>query len=607
VVKKPVSVAYSYTRFSHPEQAKGDSQRRQAELRDGWLSRSPEVKLDTSLSLEDKGVSGFTGEHRDNPDRHALASFLALVKAGRIPRGAYLIVESLDRLSREDIIDALSLLLDLIRSDVRVVQLLPAETVYDRQSNPMHVMMAVMELSRGHSESAMKSERVGRAWQDKKRRAAENGEPLTKTAPAWLRLVDGKWELVAAAAAAVRRIFRLATDGYGIGAVAKKLNAEGVPGIGGAGTWHRGYVAKILRSRAVVGEYQPCAGRGRKRRPDGDPIPGYYPAVISEEEWYAARAAVAGRRGKAGRPAKGRTNLFAGLLYDARGGGPLQIRDHGKAGSGRVLVSYASVQGVAGADGTSFPLDAFEEAVLGRLREIDPRDVLPRGGDDAADKALALAGRLTELEAEIERVKARLETKFSDGLADVLGRHEAKRAKLAEELAAAKLEAASPLTEAWGNATSLLAVLESAPDPEGARLKLRAALRRVVAGIWCLFVGHGALRVACIQIWFTGDGRRDYIVLRRPARGHGPAESRHPARQWVRSLAEVTGPAPLDLRRSDHARRLEKALAGLDWDALQRESREQIRAERNRRRREQWEKDKDEQNRRRREQRAQNG
>src|SRR5262249_52934161 len=159
--------------------------------------------------LEDKGVSGFTGEHRDNPDRHALAAFLALVKKGRITRGSFLIVENLDRLSREDIIPALSLLLDLIQHGIRVVQLLPVETVFDAQSNPMHLMMAIMELSRGHSESAMKSERVGAAWQNKKRRAAEDKEPLTARVPSWLRLVEGRWEVIDHAAETVRRIYRM--------------------------------------------------------------------------------------------------------------------------------------------------------------------------------------------------------------------------------------------------------------------------------------------------------------------------------------------------------------------------------------------------------------
>src|SRR5262245_25472259 len=179
------TLAYSYLRFSHPDQAKGDSQRRQTELRDAWLSRQKNVQLDTSLTLEDKGVSGFTGEHRDNPDRHALAAFLELVRRGRIQRGSYLVVESLDRLSREHIRPALTLLLNLIDAGIQIVQLLPVEAVYGEDVEPMTLMMAIMELSRGHSESRMKSERVGAAWQSLKRSAANDKTPITRRTPAW--------------------------------------------------------------------------------------------------------------------------------------------------------------------------------------------------------------------------------------------------------------------------------------------------------------------------------------------------------------------------------------------------------------------------------------
>src|SRR5262245_41808498 len=123
-------IAYSYLRFSSAKQADGDSVRRQTALRDAWVAKAGAV-LDTTLTLKDEGVSAFTGGHRQNPDRHALAAFLELVRRGRVPRGSYLIVESLDRLSREHIRPALTLLLNLIDSGVRVVQLLPVEAVYD--------------------------------------------------------------------------------------------------------------------------------------------------------------------------------------------------------------------------------------------------------------------------------------------------------------------------------------------------------------------------------------------------------------------------------------------------------------------------------------------
>ena len=174
------SLAYSYIRFSTPEQAKGDSLRRQMTAAAEWCVKNG-VTLDTSTTLHDLGRSAFLGEHRKNPDRCALAAFLKLVEGGKVPRGSSLIVESLDRLSREHIRPALTLLLRLIEAGIRVVQLIPVEAIYDDKVEPMQLMMAIMELSRGHSESAVKSERVGAAWADKSRCSTSKWTPTTAT------------------------------------------------------------------------------------------------------------------------------------------------------------------------------------------------------------------------------------------------------------------------------------------------------------------------------------------------------------------------------------------------------------------------------------------
>ena len=44
-----------------------------------------------------------------------------MVEQGKIPRGSYLIIENLDRLTREHIRPALTLLLNLIEHGIRVV------------------------------------------------------------------------------------------------------------------------------------------------------------------------------------------------------------------------------------------------------------------------------------------------------------------------------------------------------------------------------------------------------------------------------------------------------------------------------------------------------
>lgn len=53
----------------------------------------------------------------------ALGRFLERVQLGEVEPGSYLVIESLDRLSREAVSDAAYLLLGLIKSGVRVVTL----------------------------------------------------------------------------------------------------------------------------------------------------------------------------------------------------------------------------------------------------------------------------------------------------------------------------------------------------------------------------------------------------------------------------------------------------------------------------------------------------
>src|SRR5689334_10331983 len=88
---------YSYLRFSTREQQLGDSYRRQNELRKLWLERNG-YELDQTLCFEDVGVSSFRGKHAKDGE---LAVFLEMVQAGQIERGSILLLECLDRFSRE--------------------------------------------------------------------------------------------------------------------------------------------------------------------------------------------------------------------------------------------------------------------------------------------------------------------------------------------------------------------------------------------------------------------------------------------------------------------------------------------------------------------------
>src|SRR5919202_870899 len=89
--------AFSYLRFSTPEQMKGDSFRRQAVLAQEYASRHG-LDLDTDLTFRDLGVSAFRGK---NAETGRLGDFLQAVADGLVPPGSFLLVESLDRISRQ--------------------------------------------------------------------------------------------------------------------------------------------------------------------------------------------------------------------------------------------------------------------------------------------------------------------------------------------------------------------------------------------------------------------------------------------------------------------------------------------------------------------------
>ena len=130
---------------------------------------------------------------------------------------------------------------------------------------------------------------------------------MQKTCPSWLEVTPDGFAVKEEAAAVVRRIFGMARDGLGISRIADRLTRDGVPPIGTCGRWARPYVYRVLTSPAAMGTYQPQRNVGKRKTPDGPPIPGHYPAVVSEEDWRAAQDAIGGGPAGPGRGAGGVT------------------------------------------------------------------------------------------------------------------------------------------------------------------------------------------------------------------------------------------------------------------------------------------------------------
>src|SRR5438067_1359017 len=115
--ERPVKRAFSYIRFSKPEQLRGDSLRRQKE----WGERLCQARgwhLDTGLRLQDLGVSAFRGK---NADTGSLGAFIDAIQMGKVQPGDVLLLENLDRLSRDEIDEAYGLFRQVLRSGVEIV------------------------------------------------------------------------------------------------------------------------------------------------------------------------------------------------------------------------------------------------------------------------------------------------------------------------------------------------------------------------------------------------------------------------------------------------------------------------------------------------------
>ena len=326
----------------------------------------------------------------------------------------------------------------------------------------------------------------------------------------------------------------------------------------------------LLTTRAVLGEYHPgkltrkeeTDGRVTvSKEKDGEPIEGVYPAIVSPATFANAQAALGGRRREKTTRDSRDPNLFVGLLRDALTDASfLTVWRNDRGVKHRVLMTAVKDGG-----SVSFPYPAFERAILALLKEVDPRELLPPSGAD--DEVLRLKGELAAVDLEIAAIVAEMDREYSAALAGVLRRKEEKKKTIATNLADASQRAASPLAESWGEAKSLLGLIDSTGRSEALMLRLRAVLRRLIDTIRVVIVPRGMTRLCALQVFFTGtreDRPRGYLIANRSAWA-GKSAHRRPARWWAMARAFSRA---FDLRQREDAAGLTEELKELDVPAF---------------------------------------
>jgi len=492
-------IGYSYIRFSSTKQEQGDSITRQ---------NKAFLKVCESLDLtpftkpyEDLGVSAWRGKNKDEGN---LSAFIQACQGPQrtVKPGDYLVIEKLDRASRESPIKVLALIQSILETGVKIATASPMR-VYDSTSleDPFTLIEIVILATRAKEESDTKSERVKSAWAGKYENADK--ELVTARLPAWCCIDEvGKVKLVPERAAIIKNMFKWATtEGIGQRAIAKRLNVMKVPTWGGGKAWNYSYVRLILLDKRVTG-----AAYG---------LNDYLPQVITPEVFERVTADTANRIRFRGAKGEKVANLFNGLAYDTDTGSTMVVIKKRPQAPYRYIPS-AYVTGKS-KESLSFPYELFERAFLVMVEGLTVKQLI--GTSDLAQK---LEGQKEDIENQITKVDTRLHslrralqdaeelTTVLDAIKDL----EAKRKALHGTLEAIKLDIAGVHPAGLAHTKHLLMQLQATSPEELPALRnmLKTQIRTIVQRIDCTITRNGWTSRLEAAICFK-SGRKQTLTL----------------------------------------------------------------------------------------------
>ena len=422
-----MALAYSYIRWSSAKQTAGGSDARQTALAAEYIQKNNLKPAD--VSYKDVGISA---AKLKNATEGALSLFLKACDEGKIPPGSHLLVETFDRLSRAEPLDALALFQKIVGYGITVVTL-DDQMVYTTASinkNWTSLIIALAKMAGAHDENKKRGSRVQARWDGKR----ADQHYLTTVGPAWLKLT-GKaplpkenetrvWVELPDKVAVVQKVFELAIKGEGAPAISKILNDANVPTMTHKSKfWTQGVVMAMLKNEAVYGVYQRRGGTER--------LDDYYKPILTKADFAKAQTSIETRNHKGSGVRGGRVNnIFSGLLYCACSSKMRFVNGNPRYLYMRCIRAYEN----AGCDAEAHPYTAFESNVLELLTlvfsealdaktqiqtdpiapirfELSKKEQALKNLYDLVEEGTPLAGagkRIEKIEAEIEELKHRL-------------------------------------------------------------------------------------------------------------------------------------------------------------------------------------------------------
>ncbi|WP_210396634.1 recombinase family protein [Motiliproteus sediminis] len=381
---------YSYRRISSAVQKKGHGLSRQS---DTELLQRLSAKYNLPISDEvfsDEGRSAYHGDHLEND----LGRFLHAVEIGKVRKGSILVIESLDRLSRQAVNKAQELFLSIINRGVRIYTGID-DKLYDSEDQNLSasLIVSLIYFERANNESAHKSFRTKAAQKAaiKKYLSGERCIIPTGKNPSWVAVNEERngFDLVPDKQRTLLRLSELYLEGKGMVAVVRQLAAEGYEPITKA---HNTTVyQRLIRSPMLYGEKTYTIERHKYELPD------YYPPVMDRETWLRMQHQRTKRVRQRGQTPDIKLLTGIGITKCGYCGSP--IVSHGK----NTLICRTKTRGTDHCVRGTVNQTALEDAILASVNDCKGLLFKPNN-DELTVKRIKLVEELEQVKAKIKRL-----------------------------------------------------------------------------------------------------------------------------------------------------------------------------------------------------------
>ena len=331
-----------------------------------------------------------------NFHKGTLGAFVKKVKRGEIAKGSVLILERLDRFSRNYFDIVFPVWLELLQSGLEIFSCV-TRTHYTLQTirdNPMLAGMALMELANANEYSRGMGKRIANAF-DIRISLCKQGQKMNLGGwvPKWFDFIgEAKKAGEYRSNKHFRTIQRICNEyiaGRSMYQIARGLIADNTPTVMG-GKWAQGTIANLLRHRTLLGTLEH----------KGLTIRNFFPPVLSKPEWDKLQAKLNENKARKGGGAGSDivANLFRNRCKCATCGATITTA---RSSSDRIYTCKGKRVEKCPSK-YSIRVSRLETNFFQYFLQQSPDDVLRAENPEHQDKVTAIQSRIAKLDMAIK-------------------------------------------------------------------------------------------------------------------------------------------------------------------------------------------------------------